>query len=109
MNNYRLGLFGEYFLMFLLTLRGYKVVARRYKTGLGEIDVIAERKKSLVIFEVKSSRSKVPTSEIVTPRQSGRIKRALDVFLSNNSEYASYDISYCVFFYKNVFNYRFYK
>jgi putative endonuclease len=109
MNNYKFGLFGEYFLIFLLTIRCYKIVARRYKTPLGEIDVIAKRGNNLVVFEVKSSRSKTPTSELVSFRQENRIRRALEIFLSNNNKYIDYNISYCIFFYRSVFNYKFYK
>jgi putative endonuclease len=109
MNSYKLGLVGEYFLIFLLTLKGYKILARRYKTSLGEIDVIAKRGNNLVVFEVKSSKRIKPTSEIVSPRQNARIERALRVFLSNNNKYIDYNISYCIFFYRNVFNYKFYK
>jgi putative endonuclease len=108
-NNYKFGLFGEYFLIFLLILKGYKVVAKRYRTYLGEIDVIASRKNELVAFEVKSSRSKKLTSELVSFRQENRIRNALNIFLSKNNKYIDYNISYCIFCYRNIFNYKFFK
>jgi putative endonuclease len=84
-------------------------VVRRYKTPLGEIDVIARKGNNLIVFEVKSSKSKTSTSEIVSFRQENRIRRALGIFLSNNNKYIDYNISYCIFFFKSVFNYKFYK
>ncbi|MDR0572233.1 MAG: YraN family protein [Rickettsiales bacterium] len=106
---YKLGLWGEAFLMFLLFLKGHKIVARRYKTKSGEIDLIAIKGNELVVYEEKSSRSMVPTSEIVRYRQKYRIENALRVFLSRNNKYIDYNISYCIFFYKNMFTYKFYK
>jgi putative endonuclease len=109
MNAYRFGLWGEAFLMFLLFLKGQRVIARRYKTKLGEIDLIATKGKNLVIYEVKSSKSKTPTSEIVRQKQRRRIENAVGVFLSKNNKYIDYNISYCIFFYKNILNYKFYR
>lgn len=45
---------GEDFVADFLRKKGYKVVARNYKTRFGEIDVIARDAKFLVFTEVKT-------------------------------------------------------
>ena len=41
----------------LLKKRGYKILEQNYRTKLGEIDIIAKDKKTLVFVEVKARRS----------------------------------------------------
>lgn len=38
---------------FYLWLKGYKIIAKRYKTAKGEIDIIAKHKNTLIMTEVK--------------------------------------------------------
>jgi len=40
-----------------LKKQGYKIIARNYRTKLGEIDIIAREKGTLVFVEVKARRS----------------------------------------------------
>jgi putative endonuclease len=40
-----------------LKKKGYKIVAQNYRTKLGEIDIIAKEKGTLVFVEVKARRS----------------------------------------------------
>ena len=40
----RFGHYGEYFAMLFLMLKGYSILERRYKTKVGEIDIIAKKK-----------------------------------------------------------------
>jgi len=49
-----------------LKRRGYRIIARNYQTGIGEIDILADDKSSgmLVIVEVKAARSENPPPEV---------------------------------------------
>jgi putative endonuclease len=49
---YRSGLFAATVVALLLRLKGYAIVARRYKTPVGEIDLVAQAKR-LAFVEVK--------------------------------------------------------
>ncbi|MGD8290700.1 MAG: YraN family protein [Desulfobacterales bacterium] len=48
---------GESLAVWYLKKNGYKIIEQNYRTKLGEIDIIAKEKKTLVFAEVKSRRS----------------------------------------------------
>ena len=72
----------ERFAACFLRARGYRVLAERYKTPLGEIDLIASRGRTLVFVEVKARATLSAGLEAITPRQQSRIKAAAEVFLA---------------------------
>ena len=41
-----------------LKKRGYKILTRNFRTKMGEIDIIAEKKGTVVFFEVKTRKSR---------------------------------------------------
>jgi len=49
-----LGALGEQLAFEALIRRGYRVLCRRYRTRLGEIDIVAEDGQTLVFVEVKT-------------------------------------------------------
>jgi hypothetical protein len=53
---YRHGLFAETIAALLLRLKGHRIIARRYKTPVGEIDLVALKGKRLA-FEVKQRKT----------------------------------------------------
>jgi putative endonuclease len=71
--NYRvsLGKLGEELACEALERRGYAIVARRYRTRYGEIDVVARQGGTIVFVEVKAktSRSCGSAREAVTRRK----------------------------------------
>ncbi len=48
---------GESLAVWYLKKNGYKILEQNYRTKLGEIDIIAREKKTLVFVEVKTRRS----------------------------------------------------
>ena len=52
-----LGILGESLACAELERRGYAILARRYRTRFGEIDIISERGGVVVFVEVKARRS----------------------------------------------------
>lgn len=56
---------GEDFAAQYLKLHGYKILEQNYRNKIGEIDIIAKRKKTLVFVEVKTRKS----SEFGTPAE----------------------------------------
>lgn len=72
----------ERFAAWFLRVRGYRVLAERYKTPLGEIDLIVRRGGTLIFVEVKARATLSAGLEAITPRQQSRIKSAAEVFLA---------------------------
>ncbi len=69
-----------------LSGRGYRVIARNYRTPWGELDIVAEGGGYLVFFEVKARSGEWAgqPAEAVTPLKRARIKRAAAEFLANS-------------------------
>jgi putative endonuclease len=62
-------------------------MAKRYRSKLGEIDIIAARGKTLAFVEVKARGSRRAASEAITPRQRERLGRAAADFLARHPRY----------------------
>ena len=71
-----------------LRLKGYRVLARGYRSPAGEVDLIARRGDILAIVEVKARASLAQASEAVTPRQRKRIVRAAEAFVQRHPHLA---------------------
>jgi putative endonuclease len=67
-----------------LERRGYRIVAYNYRTRLGEIDLIAEDRGTLVFIEVKARATDRFGSpgEAITPAKQARIARLAQQFLT---------------------------
>jgi len=67
-----------------LIAHGYRILARRWKSPLGEIDIIAARRHTLIFVEVKARANLDDAAEAVTERQKQRIVAAAEVWLAAN-------------------------
>jgi putative endonuclease len=56
-----------------LQLKGYVILARRVKTGRGEVDLIARRKNVLAFIEVKMRKTKTDPARVLSANQMQRI------------------------------------
>ena len=74
--NYARGIFAEIYAMGYLLAKGYRLKAWRYKTPVGEVDVIAVRGQTLVFVEVKLRTSLDGALQSITPQMKNRISRA---------------------------------
>ena len=82
--------------LWYLRLKGYRLVASRFKSSAGEIDLVMRKSKTLVFIEVKA-RAKVDDSMwAVTSQQSRRIASAASLFASRHDmagvEFQRFDI-----------------
>lgn len=91
---YRRGHLAEWVAIGWLSLKGYRILAHRYKTGVGEVDVIARRRRTIAFVEVKFRRTNEDALLAVTPGGQKRIIAASRTWLSGMD-----DVADCVFRY----------
>ncbi len=83
----RVGRFSETLAVIFLRLKGYRILKRRYKTYVGEIDIIASHWKTLVILEIKYRKNHKDAAESISFKQRQRIQRATNQFLQEGHRY----------------------
>jgi putative endonuclease len=69
-----------------LVAKGYRIVARRFKTSVGEVDIVARRRDVLVFVEVKARNTLDDAAFAVLPRQQQRIVAAAGAWLAGHPE-----------------------
>jgi putative endonuclease len=93
---FRLGLSAESRAAFFLITKAYRIVARRFKTPFGEIDIVARRRNDLVFVEVKARESLDEAVEAVTERGKRRIVGAAEFWLARHPQDAQCTIRFDV-------------
>lgn len=73
---YRRGLLAETIVALILRLKGHRIVAQRYKTPVGEIDLVALRGRRLAFIEVKWRKTTEDAEWTLPAIQRRRIVRA---------------------------------
>lgn len=73
---------GEYLAAAVLMLKGYSILEMRYKTPMGEIDIIARRGKMIAFIEVKARPTVEDAINAVTYKARQRICAAGAAYLS---------------------------
>ena len=85
---YRHGRRSEWLAALALMVKGYRIVARRYRTRLGEIDIIARRGDLVLIVEVKARPTLAEAMEALARGSERRIEGAADLWLVRQPDYA---------------------
>ena len=91
---YRRGLSAEALAAWLLRAKLYRILARRYRTPAGEIDVIARRRRTIVFVEVKTRPSEAEAVEAVGQVGRRRIARAAELWLAAHPAAAGFDLRF---------------
>lgn len=92
--SYRRGHRSEWLAAIALTFKGYRILARRYRTRLGEIDLIARRGDLILIVEVKARRTLMEAMEAVQRESENRIERAADLWLSRQPDFGRLSVRF---------------
>lgn len=88
---YRRGHWAEFLASLALMLKGYQILARRYKSRSGEIDLIAIRGGKLAFVEVKRRPTLRDAQASITPKQSLRLRRAAAQWLAQRPRFSQFD------------------
>jgi len=80
------GLRAETIAAFYLRLKFYSIIAHRFKTRLGEIDLIAKRGSLIAIVEVKARPTLMQAHDTVNKTAQRRIEQAADLWLARQPD-----------------------
>ena len=91
---FRTGLSAESRAAVYLMAKGYRILARRFRTPHGEIDLVARRRGLLAFVEVKARATLDEAAFAVTPRQQLRIINAAQAWLVAHPVHAEFDLRF---------------
>jgi putative endonuclease len=93
---FRFGLSAESRAAAYLIAKGHRIVARRWRSPVGEIDIVARRRNTLVFVEVKARERLDDAAEAILPRQQRRIIAAAEAWLASHPDDVNSDIRFDV-------------
>ena len=91
---FRTGLSAEARAAAYLMAKGYRILAKRFRTPHGEIDIVAKRRNLLAFVEVKARATLDDAAFAVTPRQQARIINAAQAWLVAHPDYAEFELRF---------------
>ena len=91
---FRTGISAESRAAAYLMAKGYRILARRYRTPHGEIDIVARRRNLIAFVEVKARATLDDAAFAVTPRQQQRIIDAAQGWLVAHPEHAEFELRF---------------
>jgi putative endonuclease len=94
----RAGLRAEALAAWYLRLKGYRILAMRYRTPVGEIDIVARHWGTLVFVEVKARRSAEEYGMALEAVNARRISRAAGHYLAHRRLNLDTDMRFDVIF-----------
>lgn len=91
---FRVGISAESRAAALLIAKGFRILARRFRSPVGEIDIVARRRQLLVFVEVKAREQLDDAAWSVTARQRSRIVAAAEAWLADHPDPSIRDIRF---------------
>ncbi len=95
----RLGRIAEEACAWHLRLRGYRLLARRLRTPVGEIDILARRGRVVAVVEVKAREDFTQAAEALGPQQRLRLTRAA-AFVAARPDCAGCDLRFDIMLFR---------
>ncbi len=94
----RRGRRAEWLAALALMVKGYRVLARRYKGpaggAAGEIDLIVARGRRLVFVEVKQRQSELDAEMAISNQQAQRIARSAASWIDRHPGYGAFEVGF---------------
>lgn len=91
---FRTGISAESRAAAFLIAKGFRILARRWKSPVGEIDIVARRRSLLIFVEVKARPNLDDAAWSVTERQRARIVAAAEAWLARYADDRIRDIRF---------------
>jgi putative endonuclease len=91
---FRTGLSAESRAAAFLMAKGYRILAKRFRTRYGEIDIVARRRNLLAFVEVKARATLDDAAYALTARQQARIIEAAQAWLIAHPEQAEFELRF---------------
>src|SRR5262245_51942280 len=91
---FRVGLSAESRAAAYLIAKGFRIVARRFRSPVGEVDIVARRGRLLIFVEVKARNRLDDAAESLLPRQQRRIAAAAAAWLAGRPDDAESNIRF---------------
>jgi putative endonuclease len=91
---FRTGLSAETRAAAFLMAKGYRILAKRFRTRYGEIDIVAKRRNLLAFVEVKARATLDDAAYALTARQQARIIDAAQAWLVAHPEQADFELRF---------------
>jgi|HubBroStandDraft_6_1064221.scaffolds.fasta_scaffold36899_3 putative endonuclease len=91
---FRLGISAESRAAAYLIAKGFRILSRRWRSPVGEIDIIARRRQLLVFVEVKARETLEDAAWSVTDRQRARIAAAAEAWLARQGDHDFRDMRF---------------
>lgn len=93
-NRYAIGYLSEELAALCLRLKGYRILAHRLRTPVGEIDLLVKRGKTVVIVEVKQRPDFDAGASAISPRQQKRLCDAARFVLAGRPELRNHSVRF---------------
>src|SRR5215469_4197660 len=77
-----------------LMAKGYRILAKRFRTPYGELDLVVKRRNLVAFVEVKARATLDDAAFAITPHQQGRIINAAQAWLAAHPEYAEFELRF---------------
>lgn len=90
----RRGRWSEWTAALFLMVKGYRILAMRYRVRAGEVDIIARRGEIVAFVEVKARRDLMAAVDAVTFASQDRIRAAGDHWLARQPDAARLSLRY---------------
>lgn len=91
---FRTGLSAESRAAAYLIAKGYRILAKRFRTPYGEIDLVARKRNLVAFIEVKARASLDEAAWAITPRQQARIVNAAQAWLMAHPDHAEFELRF---------------
>jgi putative endonuclease len=91
---FRTGISAESRAAAFLMAKGYRILAKRFRTRYGEIDIVARRRNLVAFVEVKARARLDDAAYAVTARQQARIIDAAQAWLTAHPEHADFELRF---------------